>query len=545
MFALLTDSFTGRRPKRLRGGARKVAMTTLLPIFADQLSHSLASLQFADKATSRVLMVEVRDEAETVPHHRTKLILFFSAMRHFAEELREDGWTVDYVRLTDPGNTHSFTGEVGRVLKRHDIGEIAVTWPGNHRVLETVRGWQDDFDIRVTVSPDDRFVCGTEEFQDWADGRKQLRMEYFYREMRRKTGLLMTPDGKGGETPEGGEWNYDKENRKPAKEDMVFPETQRFQPDGITRDVIAMVKEQFPTRFGSAEGFFWGVTRRDALTSLDNFIEHGLASFGDYQDAMVVGQDFLFHSLLSPYLNTGLLTAMEVCEAVAEAYAKGGVPINAAEGYIRQIIGWREYIRGIYWMEMPGYEERNFFGNERLLPEFYWTGDTEMECLKNSINQTIEHAYAHHIQRLMITGNFALLIGADPHAVHEWYLSVYLDAFEWVEMPNTIGMSQYGDGGLLGSKPYASSGAYINRMSDYCENCVYDVKKRVGPKACPFNALYWHFFARNEDVLRGNNRLNMVYRNLDTMDADKRSALMEQASGFIDGLSQVKAEEYL
>ena len=538
---LLTENLTAVRRKRLRRPGRIASMTTLVPVFADQLSHSLSALQFADKGSARILMVEVRNEAETVPHHRTKLILFFSAMRHFANELREDGWQVDYVELTDPDNTHTFTGEVERALERHDIKEIAVTFPGNHRVLETVKSWEDKFGKRVTVTPDDRFVCSPEEFVEWAEGRKQLRMEYFYREMRRKTGLLMTAD----EKPEGGDWNYDKDNRKPAKEDMVFPETQRFQPDGITRDVQAMVKEQFPTRFGNADGFFWGVNRRDALTSLDNFIEHGLASFGDYQDAMVVGQDFLFHSLLSPYLNTGLLTAMEVCERVAEAYKAGGVPINAAEGYIRQIIGWREYIRGIYWMEMPEYEQVNYFENTRLLPEFYWTGKTEMECLKNAINQTIDHAYAHHIQRLMITGNFALLIGADPHAVHEWYLSVYLDAFEWVEMPNTIGMSQYGDGGLLGSKPYASSGAYINRMSDYCENCVYNVKKRVGEKACPFNALYWHFFARNEDLLRGNNRLNMVYRNLDKMDADKRDALMEQASGFIDGLSEVKAEEYL
>ncbi|WP_298918674.1 cryptochrome/photolyase family protein [uncultured Algimonas sp.] len=516
-------------------------MTTLIPLFADQLSHGLSALQFADRDHARVLMVEVKEEARSVPHHRTKLIFLFSAMRHFAEELREDGWAVDYVELTDPDNTHSFTTEVERALDRHDVAEIAVTWPGNHRVLEAVRRWEDRFGKRVTISPDDRFVCGIEEFADWAEDRKQLRMEYFYREMRRKTGLLMTAD----EKPEGGEWNYDKENRKPAKEGMVFPETQRFQPDGITRGVIAMVKAEFPTRFGHADGFFWGVSRADALVSLDNFLTHGLPQFGDYQDAMVTGQDFLFHSLISPYLNAGLLTALEVCQAVEARYKDDDVPINAAEGYIRQIIGWREYVRGIYWMEMPGYEEKNFFGNTLDLPEFYWTGETDMECLRSTIGQTIEHAYAHHIQRLMITGNFALLIGADPHAVHEWYLSVYLDAFEWVELPNTLGMSQYGDGGLLGSKPYAASGAYINRMSDYCGNCRYKVTQRVGEDACPFNSLYWHFVARNEDKLRGNRRMSMVYRNLDRMDGDKRDALLEQADGFIAGLKTVKAEAYL
>jgi deoxyribodipyrimidine photolyase-related protein len=516
-------------------------MTTLVPIFADQLSHNLSALQYADKTKARILMVEVNEEANTVPHHRTKLILFFSAMRHFAESLRKDGWTVDYVKLTDADNTHSFTGEVERMLKSHDIGEIYVTWPGDYRVLDMVRGWEDRFDTRVTICPDDRFVCSIEEFQDWADGRKQLRMEYFYREMRRKTGLLMTDDGK----PEGGEWNYDKENRKPPKKGLDTPDIIRFQPDGITRDVIDMVQAEFPNRLGSAEGFFWGVTRDDALYALDHFIEHGLEKFGDYQDAMVAGNDFLFHSLLSPYINLGLLSPLDVCERVAVAYAKGGVPINAAEGYIRQIIGWREYIRGIYWMEMPGYETSNFFDNDRKLPEFFWTGETDMACLKNAIGQTLDHAYAHHIQRLMVTGNFAMLIGADPHAVHEWYLSVYLDAFEWVEMPNVIGMSQYGDGGLLGSKPYASSGAYINRMSNYCGDCAYNVKERVGETACPFNSLYWHFFARNEDKLRGNNRLNMVYRNLDKMESETRQGLMDQADAFLEGLGEAPASDYL
>lgn len=513
---------------------------TLIPIFADQLSHGLSSLAASDPEDAVVLMMEVRHEAKTVPHHRTKLIYIFSAMRHFAKALREAGWTVDYVELTDAENTHAFTSEVQRALKRHDIENIRVCEPSVYRVLEYVRGWEAELGLPVSITFDDRFIATKEEFEDWARDRKQLRMEYFYREMRRKTGLLMD-----GDKPEGGQWNYDKDNRKPAKDGMDFPQELRFQPDPITQTVIDMVKAEFDTRMGSADGFFYAVTREGALESLDYFLEKALPRFGDYQDAMVTGQAFLFHSLISPYLNSGLLGPLEICEAVAARYYSGDAPLNAVEGYIRQIIGWREYVRGIYWMEMPGYDQRNFLEAKRPLPEFYWTGETDMHCLSESIGQTLEHAYAHHIQRLMITGNFALLIGADPHAVHEWYLSVYLDAYEWVELPNTLGMSQFGDGGLLASKPYASSGAYINRMSNYCKSCRYDVKKKTGKDACPFNALYWDFMARNEDKLRGNNRLAMPYRNLEKMDAEKRDAYLEQAKEFLDSLSESKAEQYL
>jgi deoxyribodipyrimidine photolyase-related protein len=518
---------------------------TLIPIFADQLSQNLSSLAASDPEESVVLMMEVRHEAETVPHHRTKLIYIFSAMRHFAKALREAGWTVDYVELTNPDNTHSFTSEVKRALKRHEISNIRVCEPSVYRVLEYVLGWEDDLGLPVSITFDDRFIATKEEFADWAQGRKQLRMEYFYREMRRKTGLLMDSD-----QPEGGQWNYDKDNRKPAKDGMDFPEALRFQPDAITQDVIEMVKAEFNTRLGNADGFFYAVTREGALESLEYFLDHGLPGFGDYQDAMLTGEPFLFHSLISPYLNSGLLGPLEICQAVEqryydERYDEENRPLNAVEGYIRQIIGWREYVRGIYWMEMPGYDQRNFLEAKRPLPEFYWTGETDMHCLSESIGQTLEHAYAHHIQRLMITGNFALLIGADPHAVHEWYLSVYLDAYEWVELPNTLGMSQFGDGGLLASKPYASSGAYINRMSNYCKSCRYKVKEKTGPDACPFNSLYWDFMARNEDKLRGNNRLAMPYRNLDKMDAEKRDALREQADGFLKGLSASGAKDYL
>ncbi|MGB6229132.1 MAG: cryptochrome/photolyase family protein [Litorimonas sp.] len=515
-------------------------MTTLVPIFADHLSHDLSALQYADKQSTRILMVEVKEEARTVPHHRKKLIFLFSAMRHFARELREDGWQVDYVELTDPDNRHDFTGEVERALDRHEIEEITVCQPGNWRVQETVKSWEARFGLRVTITPDDRFVCSQGEFDAWAEGRKQLRMEYFYREMRRKTGLLMD-----GEKPEGGEWNYDKENRKPPEGGIDYPDTPYYQPDGITRDVIAMVKKEFPTRFGQVDGFHWGVTRADALASLKDFAKNRLQKFGHFQDAMVHGEAFMFHSIIGFYLNSGLLYPLEVCQEVERAYKAGDAPLNAAEGFIRQIIGWREYVRGIYFLKMPEYKEMNFLEATRKLPDFYWTGETDMNCVAQTVEQTVEHAYAHHIQRLMVTGNFALLAGIDPYHVHEWYLAVYADAFEWVELPNTLGMSQFGDGGLLGSKPYASSGNYINKMSDYCGGCRYSVSKRVGENSCPFNSLYWDFHARNEDKLRGNPRLNMVYRNWDRMDEEKKKALRARAAEVLDGLRPSEAEDYL
>ncbi len=513
---------------------------TLVPIFTDQLSHGLSSLSVSEPDETIILMMEVRRETDDVPHHRAKLVFRFSAMRHFAKALRKEGWTVEYVELTDPDNTQTYTDEVKRALSRHEISQIRVCEPSVYRLLERVEAWEEELETPVSITFDDRFIATKEEFANWAEGRKQFRMEYFYREMRRKTGLLME-----GDKPEGGQWNYDKDNRKPAKADMDFPEPLKSPPDDITQAVIEMVEEEFDTRLGRLDGFFWAVTREGALEALEYFLDHGLPRFGDYQDAMIGGESFLFHSLLSPYLNIGLLGPLEICRAVETRYLAGDAPINAAEGYIRQIIGWREYVRGIYWLEMPDYISRNHFKATRALPDFYWTGETEMNCLSQAIGQTLNHAYAHHIKRLMITGNFALLIGADPHAVHEWYLAVYLDAYEWVELPNTLGMSQFGDGGLLGSKPYASSGAYINRMSDYCSSCKYKVKERIGEEACPFNSLYWDFLARNEDVLKGNHRLAMPYRNLDKMKPETRKDLMTQADKVLKGLEGREAKDYL
>ena len=507
-------------------------MTTLIPIFADQLSLELPPLSISEKEDSVILMMEVRGEAETVPHHRKKLIFLFSAMRHFAEELTKLGWTVDYIKLTDEGNTGSFTQEMKRAVKRHKTDQIRLCEPSEYRVLEEVKSWDAKLNTPVTLMPDTRFIASKEEFSTWAEGRKQYRMEYFYREMRRKTGLLMHND-----EPEGGKWNYDKENRKPAKADLFMPRPIRFTADEISREVIEMVETEFPTRYGDIDDFFFAVTRKEALESLEYFIKEALPRFGDYQDAMLTGEPFLYHSLLSLYLNAGLLGPLEICRAVEGAYKDGHAPLNAAEGYIRQIIGWREYVRGIYWYFMPEYLDRNALKATRDLPDFYWTGDTDMHCLAEATRQTKQHAYAHHIQRLMITGNFAMLIGVNPKHVHEWYLAVYIDAFEWVELPNTLGMSQFGDGGLLGSKPYASSGSYINRMSNYCSTCKYDVKERIGPTACPFNSLYWHFIDRNADMLKGNNRMSMIYRNLEKMDKNTKSDILDTAETFLEGLN--------
>jgi deoxyribodipyrimidine photolyase-related protein len=330
--------------------------------------------------------------------------------------------------------------------------------------------------------------------------------------MRRRTGLLMD-----GDEPAGGRWNFDAENRKRAERDLLMPTPLRVTPDAITRDVLDLVGSRFSGNFGTLEPFWFAVTRHDAEAALDRFIADALPRFGDFQDAMLEGERFLYHSVLSTYINIGLLDPLDVCMKAETAWRNGAVPLNSAEGFIRQILGWREYVRGIYWLRMPEYVSLNTLGHTRPLPAFYWTGDTQMACLRSAIGQTRDEAYAHHIQRLMLTGNFALLAGIDPAAVHEWYLGVYADAYEWVEVPNTIGMSQFADGGLLASKPYASSGAYISRMSDHCRGCRYDVKQRTGDKACPFNALYWDFLARHRTRFEGNPRMAQMYRTMDRM----------------------------
>ncbi|MGK2912146.1 MAG: cryptochrome/photolyase family protein [Sphingobium sp.] len=507
------------------------AAKTLIPLLGDQLSFDISSLEDADPATTIILMMEVADETTYVAHHRAKIAFILSAMRHHADALRERGWSVDYVTLDDPANSGSFTGEVTRAAARHRPAEIVVTEAGEWRVQAMLEEWEGRFALPVNIRLDTRFLASHAEFDTWAAGKTQLRMEFFYREMRRKTGLLMD-----GDKPEGGKWNYDADNRKPAMRSLFLPQPPRFAPDAITQDVLAMVAARFPDNIGSLDNFAFAATRADALKAQAAFLDTALPQFGDYQDAMLTGEPFLWHSFLSPYLNCGLLDPLELCRAVEKRYRNGKVPLNSAEGFIRQIIGWREFVRGVYWREGPDYVTRNHLEAHRALPGFYWTGETDMHCMAQAIGQTIDHAYAHHIQRLMITGNFALLIGANPADVHRWYLEVYADAYEWVELPNTLGMSQFADGGILASKPYCSGGAYIDRMSDYCGSCRYNVKQRTGPDACPFNALYWDFLDRNTQKLRRNQRLAMPYRTWEKMAESDRQAVRDSASAFLDSL---------
>ncbi|MEX3313659.1 cryptochrome/photolyase family protein [Sulfitobacter sp. PS-8MA] len=502
-------------------------VSRLILVLGDQLTAELSALREANKTRDVVVMAEVAQEAEYVRHHPKKIALVFAAMRKFARALEAEGWTLRYTPLDDPENAGSIMGELLRRAEETGATEVIATEPGEWRLIEKLT----HAPIPTRLLPDDRFIASRKRFEDWAEGRKALRMEYFYREMRRETGLLM----EGGD-PAGGKWNFDHDNRKPPKEGLDFPAPITFTPDAETQAVLDLVAARYGDNFGDLEPFDLATTRDQALQVLAHFITHALPRFGDYQDAMMVGQPYLFHALISPYMNLGLLGPMEVCRAAEQAWQNGNVPINAAEGFIRQILGWREYVRGIYFLEGPDYVTRNALRHDRDLPAFYWGAPTQMNCVSQTVAQTRKHAYAHHIQRLMVTGNFALLAGGHPHQVHEWYLEVYADAYEWVEAPNTVGMSQFADGGVIASKPYVSSGAYINRMSDYCKSCTYSVSAKTGKKACPFNLLYWHFLDRHRDRFQGNMRMKNSYATWDRMEADRRETVLREAEAWLKRL---------
>jgi deoxyribodipyrimidine photolyase-related protein len=510
-----------------RGGR----MTTLRLVLGDQLTRDLASLRDIDASHDVVLMAEVHDETTYVPHHKQKIVLVLSAMRHFAEELRESGIGVDYVKLDDDVNSGSLAGEIERAIARHKPSSIVLTEPGEWRVLAEMRSWQERFDVSVNIRADDRFYASRARFQRWAEGRKSFRMEFFYREMRREHDVLMD-----GDEPAGGQWNFDHDNRKSLPPHVKLPKRARFEPDAITHEVMELVRRRFDTHFGDLEPFGWAVTRAEALEALDHFITVCLPSFGDYQDAMKTGEPFLFHSIISPYLNIGLITAREICARAEAEWQADRAPLNAVEGFIRQILGWREYVRGIYWARMPGYAETNALNATRPLPWFYWTGETALNCMAQSIGDIRRNAYGHHIQRLMVTGNFALLAGVKPAEIEAWYLAVYADAYEWVELPNVHGMVMFADDGLLASKPYAASGAYIDRMSDYCGACAYDPAIKAGPKACPFNYLYWNFLIENHGKLGRNPRMAMPYRTLEKFTDARRAEIVSDADRFLASL---------
>ena len=499
---------------------------TLRLVLGDQISDGrLAGLRDLDAKNDVVLLAEVRDEASYVKHHKQKIALIFAGMRGFAERLRKSGVAVRYVGYEDRDNTGSLVGEVRRALGQQAFDRVVITAPGEYRLAEAFEAFAVASNVPVQIREDDRYLCNANDFAAWAHGKKVLRMELFYREMRTRYGILLDADRK----PEGGAWNFDKENRKAMPKRLAPPAHRFVAPNATTKRAIADVERLFPDHFGSCEGFFFATTPEEAEVVAADFIANILPGFGDYQDAMVRGEPWMWHAIVSAAMNLGLLDPLDLCRRAEAAYRAGRAPLNAVEGFIRQILGWREYMRGMYWLKMPAFKALNALDADRKLPWFYWSGETDMVCVKDVVATTAAHAYAHHIQRLMVTGNLAMLLGVHPDEINEWYMVVYADAYEWVELPNTHGMATFADGGIVGSKPYAASGAYINRMSDYCGGCRYDVKERVTENACPFNALYWDFLIRNEAKLARNPRMAMPYRTLLRMKPETKLALGERA----------------
>ena len=507
-------------------------MTKLCFILGDQLSEGLSSLSAINKHDDVVFLCEVAEEATYVNHHPKKIAFLFSAMRHFAQALKAEGYQVRYTKFDDPDNQGNFTKEILRAVTELQPTEICLTEPGEWRVLEAIHDLKSHLTIPLTIYEDNRFLCTIKEFSNWTNGKKQLRMEYFYRMMRQKHHLLIDNRGK----PVGGSWNYDAQNRNNANHIDSFPKRLEHPTDQITAEVLRLVEAHFSSHFGQLYPFNMAVTREQALSEAIYFIENCLCYFGDYQDAMLTNQINLYHSKLSFYLNAGLLLPLELCHMAEQAYMTQQAPLNSVEGFIRQILGWREYVRGIYWHYMPDYSKQNYFNASRVLPQFFWGAETKMFCIKEVVRHTSIDAYSHHIQRLMITGNFALLAGLDPKQVCEWYLAVYADAYEWVELPNTLGMALYADGGLMASKPYAASGKYIHRMSNFCKSCDYNPNDLLGEKACPFNALYWNFLRQNEGKLKDNPRLHYAYLNWQKMTPDKKEAIIHKAKAVLADL---------
>ncbi|NRA73466.1 MAG: cryptochrome/photolyase family protein [Rickettsiales bacterium] len=503
-------------------------MGNLIVILWDQLSHTISSLKDFRPNQDNILICETIEDATYVKHHKKKLAFILSCMRHFKLELEKKHYKTHYTKLDDDKNSGSIEGEIKKLLNTLKINKIIVTHPGEYRVLEKIKKWQKTFGVNIEIREDNRFLCSLDEFQSWSKTKKQLRMEYFYREMRKKLNVLM----KNGQ-PIGEKWNYDCENRQSPNLDIKFPNLYKVKRDNITDEIIKLVQSKFNAHFGDLESFYFAVNRKDALKALTQFISKKLTQYGKYQDAMIENQPVMFHSHISMYLNIGLLDPLECIIAAEKAYKKGKAPLNSVEGFIRQILGWREFIRGIYWLKMPEYKKMNYLDNKKHLPNFYWTGKTDMNCLKQCIQETKKNAYAHHIQRLMILGNFALLIGVAPEYLNEWYLIVYADAFEWVELPNVSGMVLFADGGFLASKPYISTGNYINKMSNYCKSCKYNVKIKETSEACPFNYLYWSFLMKHNKKFAGNSRMHVMYNILNKMNNQQKELIFDNTRRFL------------
>ena len=504
----------------------------LVMLLGDQLDSRNPALAAADPSADTVLMVETAGEATHVWSHKQRIAVFFAAMRHRAARLEDEGWRVDYRHIG--AGEESLGDALANAVERHGAAEVLITEPGEWRVRADLEAAAERAAVPVRWFEDTHFFASRDEFRAWAEGRGNLVMEYFYREMRRRHDVLMD-DGE----PAQGRWNFDRENRGAfgRKGPGTLPSPRRFEPDRLTREAIADVEARFGNHPGSLDGFGWPVTPEDAKSALEDFIAHRLADFGTFQDAMWANEPWLYHSLLSVALNLKLLDPRDAVAAAERAWREGRVPLAAAEGFIRQVLGWREFVRGVYWLHMPDYAGKNHYGHQRPLPGFFWTGDTDLNCLRQSLGDTLANGYAHHIQRLMVIGNFSLLAGISPQAVCDWYLAIYADAVEWVELPNTLGMALHADGGIVGSKPYVSTGAYIQRMSNYCTGCRYDPKAKTGENACPFTTLYWNFLDRNRDRLAENGRMGLVLRNLERLDDDELAAIGRRATAFLDGLA--------
>jgi len=516
----------------------------LVLVLGDQLDCQSAAFDGFDRGCDRVWMAEVAEESTHVWTHKARIAVFLSAMRHFHAALVADRIDVDYTSLTaeepagPPGRSpHSLADALLESLARARAADqspdsLIVVEPGEWRVRVALEAAARQAGIPLEIRTDRHFFSSRDDFAAHAQGRKQLRLEYFYRSLRERHGILMD-DGE----PAGSQWNFDAENRGafpksgPIRGPGQLPAPIRFAPDAITREVITLVNARFASHPGSLDAFDWPVTPDEARAALDDFLTHRLANFGKYQDAIWTGEPWLYHSRISQAMNMKLLDPRDVVAAAERIWREGQAPLEATEGFIRQVLGWREYVRGIYWHFMPEYEQRNTLAADRPLPAFYWTADTEMNCLKDALGQTLRHGYAHHIQRLMVTGLFALLWGVKPQEVHRWYLAVYVDAVEWVELPNTLGMSQFADGGVMASKPYCASGAYIDRMSNACGECRFNPKVATGADACPFTTLYWDFLARHEQLLKKNPRMAMQLKNLARKDTAELRAIRRQADG--------------
>ncbi|MCY7312926.1 MAG: cryptochrome/photolyase family protein [Pseudoxanthomonas sp.] len=502
-------------------------LRSLIIVLGDQLDLDASAFDGFDAAIDAVWMAEAAEESTHVWSSKPRTVMFLAAMRHFALAVQAAGRRLYYTRLDAPGNGGSLAAQLQADILRLKPTRVVMTTPGDWRVLQSIKAVAEAYELPLDIREDRHFFSGIRDFAAHAEGRKSLRMEYFYREQRKRHGVLMQ-----GDEPIGGQWNFDADNRESfgTAGPLAVPPRAAFQPDAVTREVIALVNARFADHPGQLDSFAWPVTRAQALQSLQAFIQERLPLFGRYQDAMWPGDPWLYHAHLAAALNLKLLSPREVVAAAESAYRDGHAPLASVEGFIRQILGWREYVRGIYWTQMPGYLERNVLEAQQDLPAWYWTGATDMACLRDALAQTLTHGYANHIQRLMVTGLYALMLGVQPRQVHAWYLAVYVDAVEWVELPNTLGMSQYADGGVMGSKPYVATGKYIQRMSPHCKGCRYDPAQRSGDSACPFTTLYWDFLMRHEAVLARNPRMALQVKNLARLTDAQKLAVNERAA---------------